>query len=78
MTTVTAASYCIVPGKCPWVLAAQAPKIMGGWYVAQRKCLNGSATPDAKLAAEEPNQLPSSLCLCFVEASPMVEKAVLC
>ena len=33
--------YCIVPGKRPWALAAQAPKILG-WAVTQRRCLNGS------------------------------------
>ena len=35
-------------------------------------------TPDAKLASMKPNRLVSSVCPCFVEASPTVEKAVSC
>ena len=47
-----------------------------GWAVAQRRCLNAlqGATPDVKV----PNQLASSLHLCFIKASPKVEKAVMC
>ena len=55
-----------------------------GRAVTQRKCLNGSTIPeqgptlDAKLAAMGPNRLASLVRLCFVEASPTVEKAVWC
>ena len=44
--------YCIVPGKCPWALTAQVPKIEGGRF-AWKKSLNiptQGPTPDAKLA----------------------------
>ena len=47
-------NYCIVPGKRPWELAAQAPQIEGRWLVTQRRCLNIPAqgpTLDAKLTA---------------------------
>ena len=38
-----------------------------------------SAHPRCKVSCQEvPNQLTLSLCLCFVEASPKVEKAVSC
>ena len=73
--------YCIVPGKCPWVLAVQTPNSRA---VTQRRCLNGSTipmqgpTPDAKLAAMGQNQLASSVHPCFIEASPTVEMVVSC
>ena len=55
-----------------------------GWAVTRRTRLNGLTIPmqgptlDAQLAAMGLNGLASSVCLWFVEASPTVEKTVLC
>ena len=73
--------YC--PEQAPMNARSSSSKIWG-WAVTQRKCLNGSTipeqglTPDTKLAAMGLNRLASSVRPCFVEASPTVEKAVLC
>ena len=75
--------FCIVPGKHPWVLAAQMPKFEDG-QLHRESVLNGSTIPaqgptlDAKLAAMGQNRLASSVHPCFIEASPTVEKAVSC
>ena len=39
--------YHIVPGKCPWALAAQVPKFWGR-VVTWRRCLNGSTIPEQR------------------------------
>ena len=63
-------------------LSSSLPKI--GWAVAWRRCFNGSTIPveapnlEAKLVARELNQPSLSLRLCFVKASPTVEKGVSC
>ena len=73
--------YC--PKQAPMGARSSSTKIWR-WAVTRRMCLNGSTipeqgpTPDAKLAAIGPNRLASSVRLCFVEASPPVDKAVSC
>ena len=78
--------FCVVP-YCPQQALTSArgssTKIWG-WPVTWRKILNGStipmqgATPDAKLAVMGPNRLASSVRPRFIEASPIVEKAISC
>ena len=73
------------------VLSQQVPKgarsssaKIWGWAVTRRRCLNSSTvsmqgpTANAKLTAMGLNGLASSVGPCFVEASPTVEKVVLC
>ena len=75
--------YHIVPGKRPWALAAQAPNLrVGGCTEEVLKWFNypcARAHPSCEVSCQGiPNQLASSLCPGFVEASQTVEKAVMC
>ena len=60
-----------------------APKFEGGWLHGGGTYLNGLTIPvqaptlDAKLAARG-YRIDLHHCLCFIEVSPMVEKAVSC
>ena len=46
--------YHIVPGKCPWAITAQAPKIEGGRLHGDGSTIPAQGpTPDTKLAARE-------------------------
>ena len=71
--------YC--PGQAPMGAHSSSTKIWG-WVVTQRRCRSTISTQgptlDAKLDAIGPNRLASFVCPCFVEASPTVEKNVLC
>ena len=75
---ITHFSYRILPGKCPWALAAQAPKMRVASYTKQMlECsnyLHASAHPGWEVRCQGvPNRPASSLRPCFVEASPTVE-----
>ena len=69
--------YRIVPGKHPWTLAAQVPKIEVKWSTIPAQ----GPTPGTKLAARRymyQIDCASSFHPCFVEASLTLEKPVLC
>ena len=73
--------YC--PRQAPMGARSSSTKIWR-WAVTRRRCLNGSTIPaqeptlDVKLAAMGLNWLASSVCFCFIKASPTVEKAISC
>ena len=75
--------YRIILGKCPWVLTVQTSKIVGG-----RLHRGGARLVQLSLHKRQPrirsylqgcgvlNRHASLLCLCFVEASLMIERGV--
>ena len=71
----------IVPSKCPWALQLKHQKLGVGGYTEEVVEWFNYPRTSAHLGCEVscqgvPTQPASSLRLCFVEASPTVEKAV--
>ena len=72
------ALYCIVPGKCPWALTAQVPKLRVGGYTKEvlewSNYLRASAHPGCEDSCQGiPSKPASSLRLYIVQASLMVK-----